>query len=209
MKNILDQIAGGIVVFLTMIFLYQAATVGLKDPALQRYVTGNVINFEAEDLFGRNKPLSPEVLKEQEILSRHLAAKYRQSPELSRTIVRAAYEEAEKRNVSPLLVLAVAEQESSLRPEVVNSYGAMGLMQVVPRWHQDKLKAMTDSARPVELLNPVVNIQIGTAILAEYLKWKKGDLAKALAQYSGGARDYYEKVMRHKQALKRTLEQQT
>lgn len=137
-----------------------------------------------------------------EILAEHLSAKYRKDRETVTQIVEAAFVEAAKHSISPLLVLAVIEQESSFRETVASSYGAMGLMQVVPRWHPEKL---ADPKNPSELLNPLHNVRIGTQVLAEYLGKKGGDLPAALKQYSGSATAYYEKVLRKKEALRSVL----
>jgi len=135
-------------------------------------------------------------------LSDHLSAKYKKELPLVTRIVEAAFLEATHRQVSPLLVLAIIEQESSFRPGSYSGYGAMGLMQVVPRMHPEKLK---NPANPVELLNPVHNVKVGTQVLAEYLRMKKGDVPAALRKYSGNATAYYEKVARFKAQLNRVV----
>lgn len=136
-------------------------------------------------------------------LANHLASKYKQPDDQVREIVEAAYTEAKRHSLSPLLVLAVIEKESSLRVSVSNSYGAMGLMQVVPRFHPEKLDNPED---PKELLTTEGNIRVGSEIVAEYLRSKKGNLQAALVKYSGNARDYYPKVMRFKEDLRKVLQ---
>lgn len=133
-------------------------------------------------------------------LASHLAKKYRKPDAEVYGIVEAAYTEALKHGLSPLLVLAIIEKESSLRVSAASSYGAMGLMQVVPRFHPEKLSDPHDSS---ELLTTEGNIRIGTLIVAEYLKSKGGNLKTALVKYSGNAREYYPRVMRFKESLKR------
>lgn len=49
--------------------------------------------------------------------------------------------------------------------------------------------------RRADLFDPEKNIKAGRYILTHYLRKHDGDLRKALASYSGGARGYYEKVM--------------
>jgi soluble lytic murein transglycosylase-like protein len=120
-------------------------------------------------------------------LTSYLADKYKQSVEGTHRIVKAAYLEGTRQGVPPLLILAMVEKESSLRAGVVNYYGAVGLMQVVPRYHPEKLVDLKD---PAELQVPEVNIRVGSRILAEYLRSSKGNLSAALARYSGGAHDY-------------------
>jgi soluble lytic murein transglycosylase-like protein len=55
-------------------------------------------------------------------------------------------------------------------------------MQVLPHWHQKKVAAV--GGEP-QLLEIEPNIQVGTAILAEYLKATDGKVDAALARYRG------------------------
>lgn len=142
---------------------------------------------------------SEKVTDEQRTLIRYLADKYDRSEQLVRKIVLTAYSQADELGLSPLLILAVIEKESSLRPQVVNSYGAVGLMQVVPRWHPEKLESTDHVA---ELQEPETNIRVGAKILKQYLQAKNGDLQAALKKYSGNAQDYAEKVSHFRQELK-------
>lgn len=59
-------------------------------------------------------------------------------------------------NIKPELALAVATQESSLRPNVVGSVGEVGLFQIRPEYSKFSRN---------ELFNPVVNILEGLRIL--------------------------------------------
>lgn len=131
------------------------------------------------------------------LVASHLAAKYRQPKEAVAAYVDLAWREAAKHpDVEPELILAVIQKESSLRPMAESSYGAQGLMQVVPRWHPEKL------AQRESLFDPRVNIRVGAQILQEYLWATGGVLEAALARYSGDARDYASFVVRETKALK-------
>lgn len=148
------------------------------------------------------RQLSPQ----EEALASHLSKKYNKPWEFTRDVVKAAFREGARHEISPLLILAVIEKESSFRHEVVNSYGAVGLMQVVPRWHPDKL---TPGEGPTaQLLKPEVNVKVGTKVLAEYLAEKKGDLPAALKKYSGNARKYGPKVEQYRESLQAVLVRQ-
>lgn len=132
-----------------------------------------------------------------EVVTRYLAAEYRQPPEAVRTYVDLAWHEAKKhRDVEPELLLAVMQKESSLRPTVSSRYGAQGLMQVVPRWHPEKLFARES------LYDPTVNVRVGAQILQEYIAAAGGALDVALAKYSGNARGYSEFVVQKTKELK-------
>jgi soluble lytic murein transglycosylase-like protein len=125
-----------------------------------------------------------------QIQTLYLAAKFGQRESTIREYVELAWDEARNRDgVTPELLIAMMQKESSLRPKVESSYGAQGLMQVVRRWHYDKL-------HPSEsLFDPVVNIRVGADILEEYLEKAGGSLWLALRRYSGNAQGYAKTVM--------------
>lgn len=138
-----------------------------------------------------------------ETLTEYLTQKYSNRSRASvERIVDASFTEASKHGLNPLLVLAVIEKESSLQADVSNKYGAKGLMQVVPRWHPEKMDAVT---HPKGLYHPETNIRVGTTILAEYLEKYAGNVDRALKKYSGSATDYAQTVKRYKAELERVL----
>ncbi|NYT85122.1 lytic transglycosylase domain-containing protein [Pollutimonas harenae] len=135
----------------------------------------------------------------------YLAQKYRKKTKDVRKFVDLAWSEADRRNgdIKPELLIAIMQKESSLRPKVQSRYGAQGLMQVVRRWHREKL-------HPSEsLFDPAVNIRVGTDILEEYLASAGGSLAKALIKYSGNARGYSKKILKESHKLARLADQAT
>lgn len=94
---------------------------------------------------------------------------------------------AKKQGLPPGLVKAVISVESSWRPHARSSRDAHGLMQIhAPTW--------TNWTR-AELRDPEINIWAGTEILKNYIR-KGHSLREALRLYSGGARNYYERVMK-------------
>lgn len=131
----------------------------------------------------------------------YLAEKLRQPAETLEQYVQLAWAEAAQREgMRPELLIAIMEKESTFRPKIQSRYGAQGLMQVVPRWHRDKLKGSES------LFSPEVNVRVGTDILEEYLEHAEGDLAKALAKYSGNASGYAKKVLSASRKLARVAD---
>lgn len=130
--------------------------------------------------------------------TQYLAAKFGHSESNIRKYVELAWKEASQRDGVPAeLLIAMMQKESSLRPKVQSNYGAQGLMQVVRRWHHDKL-------RPSEsLFDPEVNIRVGADVLEEYLAKADGSVSKALKKYSGNARGYATKVLNESYKLAR------
>jgi soluble lytic murein transglycosylase-like protein len=91
--------------------------------------------------------------------------------------------------------------ESSFNPFAESQLGAQGLMQVMPRFHMDKIGS---EAGADALFDPQLNIKVGTEILRDGLR-RFGDLEAAL-QYYGGALDdpaaaYAQKVLSIKDRL--------
>lgn len=98
-------------------------------------------------------------------------------------IVKTAMYSAVEHGLDPTLVLALIKVESSFVPDAESHAGALGLTQIIPKWHPEK-GVTEDNA-----LDPVFNIRTGVRILSEYLGWHNGDLRKALLQYNGSLRN--------------------
>src|SRR4029078_4037808 len=91
---------------------------------------------------------------------------------------------ADQHRVDALLILAVMAIESRYNPVAESVMGAKGLMQVIPKYHQDTL---FEHGGDQSLLEPEVNILVGAQILREYQR-RFGDVGTALQMY-GGALD--------------------
>ncbi|MCC2597218.1 lytic transglycosylase domain-containing protein [Pusillimonas sp. MFBS29] len=132
----------------------------------------------------------------------YLAAKFRQNPKSLREYVDLAWAEAAKRDgIEPELLIAIMQKESGFRPKVQSRYGAQGLMQVVRRWHREKLHSSES------LFDPKVNVRVGTDVLEEYLESANGSLPKALRKYSGNARGYTNKILKESRKLAQLADQ--
>lgn len=138
---------------------------------------------------------SKSVEQRKRAITSYLAARYKQHTKVVRSYVDMAWRESAKHPaVAPELILAVIQKESSLRPQVSSTYGAQGLMQVVRRWHPEKV------GRKESLLDPRVNIRVGAQILQQYIE-EKGHVEEALVKYSGNATGYADFVIREKNVL--------
>jgi soluble lytic murein transglycosylase-like protein len=142
-------------------------------------------------------PTKVEVQSRKDAITEYLATKYKRTPEAVRKYVELAWREAARHtHVTPELILAIMQKESSLRPMARNDYGAEGLMGVVRRWHPDKVS-------PDEsLFNEEVNTRVGSQILQEYIV-KEGRIAAALRKYSGKARGYEAFVLEEMKTLEK------
>lgn len=96
----------------------------------------------------------------------------------ARLLVNTVFDSASAEDVDPFLTLSIIKVESGFDYTAVSTAGALGLMQVLPTAHPEKL-------RGVQLFDPESNIRVGTRVLSEYMQWHDGDLRKALLQYNG------------------------
>lgn len=135
----------------------------------------------------------------------HVAQRYRVSPDALLPVFEAVESAARERRMDPLLLIAVIAIESRFNPYSQSPVGAQGLMQVIPRYHQDKLPK---TATAPSFLDPVTNVRIGAQVLQEAIR-RQGGLMEGL-QYYGGAIDDDERVYANKVlAEKLRLEQAT
>lgn len=138
-------------------------------------------------------------------LARYLAHRYYVDLDQTERVVRAAYQAAAQVGLDPLLVLAVAGVESSFNPLAESVAGARGLMQIIPRYHREKLGL---PGADELLFDPEANILLGTRILQEYI-YRTGTLEAGLQFYNGAFFDasaqYARKVMAERLRLEAVL----
>lgn len=138
-------------------------------------------------------------------LAMQLAKKYRVAVNATEPLVHEAFAAGRAVGVDPLLILAVISVESRFNPIAESEFGARGLMQVVPRFHLDKL---AHHGGEDAVLDPRTNIQVGAKILKEYIT-RTGSVESGLQMYAGAADDpntaYAQRVMSEKSWLQRSL----
>ncbi len=134
-----------------------------------------------------------------------VAQRYRVSTEALQPVFEAAQAAGRQWRIDPLLIIAVISIESRFNPFSQSPMGALGLMQIIPRYHQDKLPKDADNRA---FLDPVINVQIGARILQESIQ-RQGGLMEGL-QYYAGAIDDTEQAYANKVIAEKTrLEQQS
>jgi len=119
--------------------------------------------------------------REQRAVTEFIAKRYRVADDAIAGFVATAYRAGDEHRVDPLLILAVMAIESRYNPVAESVVGARGLMQIIPRYHLEKLEPHGGEA---VLLNPEVNIQVGAQILREYQR-RFADTETALQMYAG------------------------
>lgn len=139
--------------------------------------------------------------REQRAVAEYIGKRYRIAEDAAAHFVGVAYRAAELHRLDALLILAVMAIESRYNPVAESVMGAKGLMQVIPKYHQEKLSGHGGEQA---LLEPEVNILVGAQILREYYR-RFGDLETALQMYAGALDDptsqYATKVLAEKARL--------
>jgi len=94
---------------------------------------------------------------------------------------------ARRHGVDAALVKAVVAAESAFEPDAVSPKGALGLMQVIPET-AERYGVTGDGKRTVaqKLLDPAINVDVGTRYLRDLLAMFADDVALALAAYNAG-----------------------
>ena len=111
----------------------------------------------------------------------YTSRRYRVSHEALIPIFAAVQLAAREQDLDPLLIVAVIGIESRFNPFSESSMGAQGLMQVIPRFHPDKLPG---DAGKLHLFDPVANIRVGAWALHDYIV-RHGDVSGGLQQFAG------------------------
>ena len=131
----------------------------------------------------------------------YVARRYRVSTRALEPVLAAAETSGQSLGIDPLLIVAVMAIESSFNPFAESHMGAQGLMQVIPRFHMDKIgEGQGEDA----LFDPLLNVQVGTQVLQEGLR-RFGSMQAALQYYGGAISDpeanYANKVLAMKSRL--------
>ena len=154
----------------------------------------------------RKSASSPEIGRDRAI-STFLAKRYRVSHEVALDFVRIAFAAGHRMGVDPLLVIAVMAVESRLNPIAESEAGAKGLMQIIPKYHPEKLEEFGGERA---IFEPHTNIVVGSQILREYIR-RAGDVSDGLRIYGGGPLEgenaYPARVLDEKRRLQHVVNQ--
>jgi soluble lytic murein transglycosylase-like protein len=149
--------------------------------------------------------LTPAQESRYRALSEFVARRYRVSQGVAFDLVSHAHQVGGQLQLDPLLIIAVIAIESRFNPIAESGAGAKGLMQIIPKYHGDKLGEFGGEDA---VFNPETNIEVGSQILREYIR-RTGNLSVALQMYAGALGDhedrYTRKVLNERQRLQQVL----
>lgn len=132
----------------------------------------------------------------------YVKRRYRVSPEAILPVFEVADLIGRERSIDPLLILAIIGVESGFNPFAESPMGARGLMQVIPRFHMDKVP---EGMGVRHLFDPAVNIHVGVRVLEEAIR-RRGGLIAGLQYYAGSSDTqsrYANRVMAEKARLEK------
>ncbi|MBK7355415.1 transglycosylase SLT domain-containing protein [Propionivibrio sp.] len=138
----------------------------------------------------------------------YVTRRYRVSPEALEPVFEVAQLIGKERRIDPLLIVAIIGIESGFNPFAESPMGAQGLMQVIPRFHMDKVP---DGSGDKPFLDPEVNIRVGVHILEEAIH-RRGGLVAGLQYYAGSSEpegSYASKVLAEKARLTQAARRNT
>jgi len=168
-----------------------------------------VISEAAADTSDKPQPvaLTPAEESRYRAVSEFVANRYRVSQTVAFDLVEHAHRVARDLQLDPLLIIAVISIESRFNPIAESVKGAKGLMQIIPKYHTDKLEQYGGVE---SVFDPETNIQVGARILKEYIR-VTGHVGIALQMYAGALSDqedqYTNKVMNEKARLQQAVSQ--
>jgi hypothetical protein len=131
----------------------------------------------------------------------YVSKKYHVSNAALQPIFATAEAAGRELHLDPLLIIAVIGIESGFNPFSQSVVGAQGLMQVMPRYHKDKLPS---DAGELPFFDPLTNVQVGAKVLKESIH-RYGGVETGLQQFGGAINDpdrrYSSKVLAERQRL--------
>lgn len=115
----------------------------------------------------------------------------------------------EEHHIDPAVVVGMAQRESQFTADAIGDGGdALGMWQVQPRWHQDRM----DKLEVTDLLDPYQCVTVAVDYLSELLDIYDGDIEKALTAYNQGSykgvvSDYAKTVIKNSENIEKGMKQ--
>ena len=144
------------------------------------------------------KILDIKHMGEVKILSKWIKTHYlHKNPNKAHSLAEAIVTTADKRNQDPFLLASIIASESSFKVNARNK-SAVGLMGIIPRYHKQAIRGRN-------IMDPKVNIDVGSITLKEYTDANNGNIKQALSNYRGLryelSKSYIAKINSYRQKL--------
>lgn len=175
------------------------------DSSMFSYLNDNLLNdgklLTSESL--SDYSIKVKKIKKMQRMALYISNTYKQPLKNAEIIVYNSYVEAEKKNLDPTLVLSLIDVESTFNQYSKSGAGAVGLTQIIPSIHKNKIAKLEHK----DIWSIPGNIELGTQILREYIDISRGNVADALQRYNGSLGDesfsYSHKVLNKMHSLSR------
>lgn len=123
-------------------------------------------------------------------------------------IVLETWRAANRHGLSPYLLLALVGVESSYQQFSRSGAGAIGLTQIIPKWHPGHMEEVIN--RNENIWSIATNMDAGASVLKIYIDNSSGHIDTALQKYNGALSDsskkYAKKVLSRREFFKQKLE---
>ncbi len=143
------------------------------------------------EIINKQYNLDREKLK---IIINEIFPKKNMSEELKEEYIDSAVKWGAHYSIPPLLILSIAYRESLFDASQVSSANARGPMQVIYKYHADRLKKIGKEEKDLHEVD--TGIRIGTEVFRAFYDHHKQDIFKAMMSYVGGNhRTYAEDIL--------------
>lgn len=143
----------------------------------------NKLALVNQDLTNQLKDASKDMKTQRSVLVATISKlQFRLDPVIVDIYADAILASAKRWKLHPNLIACVIYRESSFNPVAVSRVGAVGPMQIILKYHMDKLQMRGWSKQ--DALYLANNIDLGSQIIREYFD-QKGNIQEALSKYVG------------------------
>lgn len=111
----------------------------------------------------------------------YVKTRYKVSKEAIHPLFETVQRISKEHGIDPLLIVAIIGIESGFKSDAKSAGGGHGLMQIIPRYHLNKIP---DGLGVKGLMDPAVNVKVGTIILDDAIS-RAGSPAAGLQSYNG------------------------
>ncbi len=143
------------------------------------------------EIINKQYNLDHDTLK---VVLNEIFPKKNMSEELKEKYINSAIKWGAHYSIPPLLILSIAYRESLFDASQVSSANARGPMQVIYKYHADRMTKIGKTEK--DLHDVDTGIRIGTEVFRAFYDYHKQDIFKAMMSYVGGNhRSYAEDIM--------------
>ena len=111
----------------------------------------------------------------------YVKTRYKVSKEAVHPLFETVQRISKEHGIDPLLIVAIIGIESGFKSDAKSAGGGHGLMQIIPRYHLNKIPG---GLGVKGLMDPAVNVKVGTIILDDAIS-RAGNPVGGLQSYNG------------------------